>query len=409
MKILFVDSLSNQVTEAARGIYKSQKCTIDIAIPSGVLNITRREKFKTRYIDRVYKIASPVSNFDTFRTDLLSILNAGEYDAVLPFGYKTTVALSLMKSDINEISSIFIADKDVVMNVHDKNMLAATLLNAGFDVPKIYGKSDIFGEDDCIDYPVVVKARKASGVENSVRYANNSKELNSSFKEISSQPSANQDIDDFSDPLVQEYIQGDVYDGLFLCDNGSVLASMASKRDVVYPASGGVGVEVSSISDPVFMKYCSDILSFINWTGPCQVEAVKDIKTGKYKLIEINPKLWGTLGCSIHAGINFALLSVLKAQNIDININEDLKEYKATRYAIIFPMFVNSLVNIKERRLRRVIVMIFNILTGKVRTEVSILDPAPNIIRIADSIYEVVFKRSSRIIKSDFNNNLKGR
>jgi predicted ATP-grasp superfamily ATP-dependent carboligase len=406
MKILFVDSLSNQVTEAARDIYKSQKCIIDIAIPSDLLSITRREKFKSRYIDRVYKIASPVSNFDIFKTDLLEILNEGKYDAVLPFGYKTTIALSMIKSDITALSSIFIADKDVVMKVHDKHMLAVTLHNAGFDVPKIYEKNDIYGLDDCVDYPVVIKARKTSGVEKAVRYANNYEQLHFSFGEIASQPSANQDIDDFSNPLVQEYVQGDIYDGLFLCDNGSVLASMAQKRDVVYPSSGGVGVEVSSIFDPVFIQYCSDILSFLNWTGPCQVEAIKDIKTGKYKLIEINPKLWGTLGCSIHAGINFALLSVLKAQNIDFNVKND---YEVTRYAIIFPMFVNSLVNIRERRFRRVILMLYNILTGKVHTELSILDPAPNIIRIADSIFEVVFKRSSRILKSDFNNTLQGR
>jgi len=398
MKILIVDSLSNQVTEGARAIAKQIDATIDIAIPSIESKRTNRERFKSKYIKKVYKVYPPTLNEKLFESSILEIIENDKYDLILPFGYKTTIALSKIKSKINQISKIFISDFNLINLIHDKQKLAELLLNGGFNLPKIYSLEDI--KSKSINFPLVIKARKTSGVDKAVRYANNMTELKRFYKEISSNSSSNHDIDDFSNPLIQEYVCGTTYDGLFLCENGEVIASMAQRRDVVYPSSGGVGVEVSSILDDDLINYCSKILKFINWTGPCQVEVIKDNHSNSFKLIEINPKLWGTLGCSIKAGVNFPLLIVQKAS---YNSPPKINQYKLIKYSIIFPMFFNSLINIPKKRIRRFFKMILDVLLGKVKTEIDITDLKPNILRLIEVLIEIILRRGKNIIKSEFN------
>jgi predicted ATP-grasp superfamily ATP-dependent carboligase len=48
------------------------------------------------------------------------------------------------------------------------------------------------------------------------------------------------------------------------------------------------------------------------------VEFKKDIRDGEYKLMEINPKFWGSLDLSIACGVNFPKLLVEMALNGDI-------------------------------------------------------------------------------------------
>ena len=51
----------------------------------------------------------------------------------------------------------------------------------------------------------------------------------------------------------------------------------------------------------------------MNWHGVAMVEFKKDLKDGKFKLMEINPKFWGSFELSHKSGINFAYLYYLVA------------------------------------------------------------------------------------------------
>jgi len=40
------------------------------------------------------------------------------------------------------------------------------------------------------------------------------------------------------------------------------------------------------------------------WKGPAQLEFILDEKDQTYKLIEVNPRFWGTTGLAVKAGVN---------------------------------------------------------------------------------------------------------
>ena len=52
------------------------------------------------------------------------------------------------------------------------------------------------------------------------------------------------------------------------------------------------------------------ILDALEWHGPAQLEWIRDERDGQYRLLEINPRFWGTLELSTKAGLDFADLTV---------------------------------------------------------------------------------------------------
>jgi len=64
------------------------------------------------------------------------------------------------------------------------------------------------------------------------------------------------------------------------------------------------------------------------------VEFKFDLKTNEYKLIEINPKLWGSLDLTISSGVDMPL--ILVNQCLDLEIIKK-KPYKDLTYRWFFP------------------------------------------------------------------------
>ncbi|MEM5847362.1 MAG: ATP-grasp domain-containing protein [Candidatus Aenigmatarchaeota archaeon] len=107
-------------------------------------------------------------------------------------------------------------------------------------------------------------------------------------------------------PFVQEVIVGDTYGFFALCKNGKILQCFAHKRIVEQdPKGSGSAICVSSRVYPKMKKYSEKIIKRLKWNGVIMVEFKKDEKDGKFKLIEINGRFWGSLPLAIHAGVDF--------------------------------------------------------------------------------------------------------
>lgn len=395
MKILIVNGIGNNVVESIRSLYEDGN-QIDIAIPTSKRNLGLQKYFLSNKIYKYYLVERPLIHMDAFTKQILEIVKNEKYDVVLPYGFETTVALAQIQKELQPFIATCIADYETVAMVHDKERLTITLHANGFDVPKIYAYTD-FKElrKQSIEFPVVVKATKGCGIAEGVRYANNHEELEQSYKEITQNETLNSDLKDFSKPMIQEYIPGKIYDGLFLCNHGEIIASMAQIRDVTYPLSGGVGVNNITIQDDKLLEYCSNILKFIKWHGPCQVEVKKDTRSGTYKLIEINPKLWGTVGLSIKAGIDFPLLTCQLAVK-KIVYKHDYKI--GMKYKIIFPLEIYTIYQDKGNRFKR-FKKLFEIFCQNVKTEFDWKDIKPNIFNILMTLKTICFQRNKILPK----------
>jgi hypothetical protein len=65
------------------------------------------------------------------------------------------------------------------------------------------------------------------------------------------------------------------------------------------------------------------LLRALGWHGVAMAEFKRDDRDGEYKLIEINPKFWGSLDLSVAAGVDFPWLAVRLALGDDLPLVVD--------------------------------------------------------------------------------------
>lgn len=104
-----------------------------------------------------------------------------------------------------------------------------------------------------------------------------------------------------------EYFSGRGIGIEFLYDKGIKCWHFAHERIHECPLTGGASSYRRAIAPPAAMLADAEsLLQALNWHGVAMVE-FKLNGAGEYRLLEINPRLWGSLALPIDAGINFPL------------------------------------------------------------------------------------------------------
>lgn len=103
----------------------------------------------------------------------------------------------------------------------------------------------------------------------------------------------NKDINDY---VIQELIPGDrVIGAFYLYKDGKLVEWLCHKRIRTYPIKGGVSVLSECFYDDSVRDMGKYILDQLNWSGLAMLEFIYDERDSKYKLIEINPRIWGSI------------------------------------------------------------------------------------------------------------------
>ncbi|WP_433623296.1 ATP-grasp domain-containing protein [Halomicrococcus sp. NG-SE-24] len=107
-------------------------------------------------------------------------------------------------------------------------------------------------------------------------------------------------------PLVQEYVPGtDEYGFFALCDRGDPVTTFQHRRVRSYSYTGGASVFRKAVDEPDLREHGTALLSALDWHGPAMVEFRRDPRDGRFKLLEVNPRFWGSLQLAVHAGVDF--------------------------------------------------------------------------------------------------------
>lgn len=127
----------------------------------------------------------------------------------------------------------------------------------------------------------------------------------------------------------QQYVAGSGVGVEFLFDRGAKIWHFAHERVHEYPLTGGASSYRRSIHPPAAMLYNAEaLLTALHWHGVAMVEFKMDAH-GQYWLMEINPRLWGSLALSIDAGVDFPLGLLKMARGDDLPAQP---EYKVPYY-----------------------------------------------------------------------------
>jgi predicted ATP-grasp superfamily ATP-dependent carboligase len=258
----------------------------------------------------------PATDLASFETRLLELLAEGQFDVLLPLCDYTTVGATRRKAELKCLTSVAVPDDEVRALAQDKLEIGRIAARLGIGVPAtwlINSKEAAQGIVRHIEFPCVVKLRRGAGGAG-LRFPASPAELLECIETLFP----------FSDPvfdgtalLVQEYIPGETHDVCALFCEGEPRAVLTQKRLRMHPSTGGIGINNVTTDEPELKALAIALLRELRWHGPAQVEFRRDAG-GTAKLIEVNPRFWGTLDLAIQAGVNFPLLACRMAIDGDV-------------------------------------------------------------------------------------------
>jgi len=113
--------------------------------------------------------------------------------------------------------------------------------------------------------------------------------------------------------MIQELIPGDgdtQYSFAALCENGVPLFSLVAKRKRQYPMDfGRFSTFVETVDQAEVEEQSRCILTEINYTGLVELEYKYDARCSHYKLLDINPRVWGWHTLGKRLGMDFPYLN----------------------------------------------------------------------------------------------------
>lgn len=111
--------------------------------------------------------------------------------------------------------------------------------------------------------------------------------------------------------LVQERVPSEgrgVGVSVLMSARGECVAEFAHERLRQYPVSGGPSTDRQSIHAPELVEMSLRLLRELKWVGIAMVEWKIDPRDGRPRLMEINPRFWGSLELAVRAGVDFPAL-----------------------------------------------------------------------------------------------------
>jgi len=158
-----------------------------------------------------------------------------------------------------------------------------------------------------IPFPAVIKPRISSGSFGIV-YVRNREDLIPSYHRVHER---------YPFPLIQEWIPdgGGTFGLSALFDEASnIKAAFVHKKLRMYPVQGGPSTLREGVEHPQIMELGLSLLKSLNWVGVGMVEFKVDSRDGIPKLMELNPRFWGSLQLAIVSGVDFPYLILRMAR-----------------------------------------------------------------------------------------------
>lgn len=175
----------------------------------------------------------------------------------------------------------------------DKNELMKFCYNHSISVPKVFN-ADTYSNLKSNFVPIVIKPIIGCGASGVVF-----------IEDIKLLPSI--DSLDFDNLVIQERIGNPVtVIGMFyLYKNGKLVKWYGHKRIRTFPSGGGVTTYSKLFMDKEACRVGDKLLRALEWTGIAMVEMIFDPLDEKYKVIEVNPRFWGSVLLGEFAGFDF--------------------------------------------------------------------------------------------------------
>ena len=274
--------------------------------------------FITRHSDKHFIIDS-----STFEEDLNKIIINNKVDYFLPVINDSLYRLWRRKKEYSNTLD-YLGDIETYNILNDKIRLHQLAEHLGLMVPKRYDsmvKAQI---------PYVVKPTNLSSAKG-VIYVKSKKDIPTDIE--------------YDNIIIQQYVQGVGVGFSFYSSNGVIKNGYGHKRIAEYPVSGGSSTYRESYSNDKMVDIASKIVGHLNYSGFAMFE-YKLTSENEIYLIEVNPRIWGSVNQGLANGVNFFEDILGKA---DILINTPKREKKTYLSPLFYLSSIKYIIKLEFR------------------------------------------------------------
>ena len=282
--------------------------------------------FFSKYCANRLVYPSPRRFPNQFIEFLLKEIKKNRYECLFPMEEETLLLMAAYHSEISHYTHLLISNLKQIEFVRDKRNLMQFAETHGIPTPKTFyispppSSSPSRGEGWVgsppsaleekvgeIPIPAVIKPRISSG-SFGIAYVKKKEDLIPSYQGVHER---------YPFPLIQEWIPdgGGIFGLSALFDEASnIKAAFVHKKLRMYPVQGGPSTLREGVEHPQIMELGLSLLKSLNWVGVGMVEFKVDPRDGIPKLMEVNPRFWGSLQLAIVSGVDFPYLILKMAR-----------------------------------------------------------------------------------------------
>lgn len=259
----------------------------------------------SRFPNRRVLVPSAEKAPEAFVRAVIDLVRRGHYDVTLPLFDLCAHLVAAHKSELEHYTRVPLPDLDVFMLARDKANTMRICQERGVPCPRTW-----FPSTQAIDsiaaqatWPVLVKPRIAHGAMG-IRRAYDAAGLAEAHAKSTQE---------YGPSIVQEFIpQSDVqYKAqLFRDRDGSYKAGVVFNKLRYFPVTGGTSSANMTVEREDILRSCRRLLDAMNWTSYADVDLIQDPRDGVAKVMEVNPRVTGSVKIAFVAGVDFSDLLV---------------------------------------------------------------------------------------------------
>jgi predicted ATP-grasp superfamily ATP-dependent carboligase len=224
---------------------------------------------------------------------------AKKYNALISMNEDTIIPICKNSTKFSNILLPSFQDLEIAL---DKRKVAEKCTKLGIPMPRTFFPQDyteLKSLSKELTYPVFVKLRHEGLMFPRYRICHSEKTLLHEYKALQR----------IETPIIQEQVKG-FGTGLFaLFDKKHRLkAYFMHKRIREYPITGGLSTFSESFWNKQVLEHGLKLLKSLNWVGVGMVEFRFDVEHNVPKVLEVNPRFWGSLPLAIFSGVDFPYL-----------------------------------------------------------------------------------------------------
>ncbi len=256
--------------------------------------------FFSKYCSRRVVYPSPRRSPRQFIEFITKEIEKNHYECLYPMEEETLLLLAQHHSEISKHTYLLIPEIEKIEFVRDKANLLRFAEAHGIPIPRtIYSLEN--PEPDMVQGPAVIKPRISSG-SFGIAYVRKREDLIDLYQKVHTH---------YPFPLIQEWIPdggGTFGFSALLDETSNVKAVFIHKKVRMYPVQGGPSTLREGVEHPRIMELGISLLKSLKWVGVAMIEFKVDPRDGIPKLMEVNPRFWGSLHLAVISGVDFPYL-----------------------------------------------------------------------------------------------------